>query len=356
MKTSYNKNLEGQFFGKLTALKNLGAPGKYRYDRWSCLCNCGKVIITSSYNLLTGRSKSCGMNHAEDLVGKNFGKLTVIKENHKNKNGERYWLCQCTCGKFRTVRTFRLLNGSVFDCYKCVPHYIYEDRTVPVKKSLFLLYQRRAKRKNQIFSLTFEHFVNLISSNCYYCGSSPSNTRRTNFQFKNISQFTYNGIDRVDNIQGYLQNNCVSCCFNCNSAKAILPLQNFIEWGLTLHENLCRGLKPFCFNEIGPQKKFREYILKSYKQDAIKRGLSFSLTRDEFFYLLNHSCYYCGGMRVGTRSGIDRVDNSLGYTRKNSVPCCKICNRAKLAMPLLDFISWGLKLGENLKNCDNKLF
>jgi hypothetical protein len=29
----------------------------------------------------------------------------------------------------------------------------------------------------------------------------------------------YNGIDRVDNEKGYLVENCVPCCFTCNSLK-----------------------------------------------------------------------------------------------------------------------------------------
>ena len=29
-------------------------------------------------------------------------------------------------------------------------------------------------------------------------------------------------------------------------------------------------------------------------------------------------------------NGIDRVDNNIGYTEENTVPCCEFCNRAKL--------------------------
>lgn len=39
-------------------------------------------------------------------------------------------------------------------------------------------------------------------------------------------------------------------------------------------------------------------------------------------------------------NGIDRMDNSLGYISGNVVTCCQICNRAKGAMLLEDFMLW----------------
>jgi hypothetical protein len=37
--------------------------------------------------------------------------------------------------------------------------------------------------------------------------------------------------------------------------------------------------------------------------------------------------------------GVDRVDNTKGYTLANSVPCCKVCNRMKMAMTKDDFLT-----------------
>ena len=36
-------------------------------------------------------------------------------------------------------------------------------------------------------------------------------------------------------------------------------------------------------------------------------------------------------------TGIDRYDNTLGYTLENSVPCCKQCNRIKTDMAASEF-------------------
>ncbi len=39
-------------------------------------------------------------------------------------------------------------------------------------------------------------------------------------------------------------------------------------------------------------------------------------------------------------NGIDRLDNALGYTLDNCVPCCKRCNQAKNNMGLKEFRAW----------------
>ena len=50
-------------------------------------------------------------------------------------------------------------------------------------------------------------------------------------------------------------------------------------------------------------------------------------------------CHYCG-VRGNPRLGIDRKDNDLCYTLANSVPCCKLCNRAKLTQTYEEFQSY----------------
>ena len=39
-------------------------------------------------------------------------------------------------------------------------------------------------------------------------------------------------------------------------------------------------------------------------------------------------------------NGVDRVDSSKGYTKENSVPCCKYCNFAKHTMSETAFYNW----------------
>ena len=53
-----------------------------------------------------------------ELIGKIFGKLTVIKK-LPSKNGKTYWLCQCECGKTSEVQGAHLTGGKIKSCGKC---------------------------------------------------------------------------------------------------------------------------------------------------------------------------------------------------------------------------------------------
>lgn len=81
-----------------------------------------------------------------------------------------------------------------------------------------------------------------------------------------------------------------------------------------------------------------------YKRSAGNRGYPWKLTSKQFRALVTQNCRYCGeppGVRGGMSvkaNGVDRVDNSKGYTIKNCVPCCKVCNRMKRKMACDSFI------------------
>lgn len=95
-----------------------------------------------------------------------------------------------------------------------------------------------------------------------------------------------------------------------------------------------------------------------YKRTALQRNLDFSLSEQIFRDLTKQNCYYCGrephrikkgqGKTSGDYiyNGIDRVDNSLGYTKTNVVSCCFDCNSAKNCLSTEEF----LQLIENIYN------
>jgi len=93
-------------------------------------------------------------------------------------------------------------------------------------------------------------------------------------------------------------------------------------------------------------------IFSQYRTRAARKDYGFSLTDAHFRELIDGNCHYCGAKpgnvyRRGHKSsaaytynGIDRVDNSLGYTADNVVSCCGICNKAKNTMGLVEFYEW----------------
>ncbi len=79
-----------------------------------------------------------------------------------------------------------------------------------------------------------------------------------------------------------------------------------------------------------------------YSRRAKKKKLCFELTIPDMRKLMKSDCIYCGDapqdraysntQRSSKVNGIDRVDNSKGYTLANCVPCCKSCNFMKNTM------------------------
>jgi len=59
MKTRQIKNLAGQKFNRLTAIK-ISHQDRFGHCFWECNCECGNVKIIASSNLITGSTKSCG--------------------------------------------------------------------------------------------------------------------------------------------------------------------------------------------------------------------------------------------------------------------------------------------------------
>ncbi len=80
------------------------------------------------------------------------------------------------------------------------------------------------------------------------------------------------------------------------------------------------------------------------------RGISWTLTQIEAYNLIISSCHYCGHTPgwPTSRVGIDRVDNTKGYSMDNCLSCCTQCNTAKGANSLEEFISWIKKINGRL--------
>ena len=52
----------------------------------------------------------------EDMTGRKFGLLTVVRPDPDAKNWKTKWICQCDCGSVRSVYTYNLKNGHTKSC------------------------------------------------------------------------------------------------------------------------------------------------------------------------------------------------------------------------------------------------
>lgn len=99
-------------------------------------------------------------------------------------------------------------------------------------------------------------------------------------------------------------------------------------------------------DDMGPKNQY----FRHYRKAAEKRDYCFDLSLNEFIEIVHKSCHYCGDSpkpnAIHPRlhkilvNGIDRVDNSIGYTVDNCVPCCSICNKAKASLSLETWMIW----------------
>jgi hypothetical protein len=51
-----------------------------------------------------------------NLIGKRYGKLTVVERTHSTKSGESVWICLCDCGKSTTVTGSNLTTENTKSC------------------------------------------------------------------------------------------------------------------------------------------------------------------------------------------------------------------------------------------------
>ena len=166
----------------------------------------------------------------ESLKGRKFGRLKVLGlDNHKPVR----WLCECRCGKRLSVRARSLKTGNTKSC-GClvidVTRRLGLASLLPdgqaARNRVLDYYKRNAKGKGLVWELSLEDFTELVKSPCSYCGSLP---QRVFKKHHSSSIFIRNGIDRKDSAIGYIKENAVPCCWECNRLKSAVSLSEFKE-------------------------------------------------------------------------------------------------------------------------------
>lgn len=143
----------------------------------------------------------------DDLIGKKFGRWTVIRYSHKDKNRIKYYICKCECGIERAVNKANLIKGKSQSC-GCLNH---EQTSIRCKK-----YNKDEKKLLKVF--------NSIRARCFnpkhnaYCNYGARGITIYSEWLKNPILFVKwaiaNGyeeglsVDRIDNDKGYTPENC----------------------------------------------------------------------------------------------------------------------------------------------------
>lgn len=159
--------------------------------------------------------------------------------------------------------------------------------------------------------------------------------------------------DSYISTQGHINYLCECSCGNIISTTGSRLKNGTVQ--------SCGCLKKEQTRQMGKNRKGKSHLEKGeagknhlynqYKNAAKKRNIEFLLTKEELIQVSSKNCYYCGippsqimnkKYEIGSYiyNGIDRVNNSIGYTKDNCVPCCKQCNRSKSDLSLEEFYTW----------------
>ena len=229
-----NKDITGLRFGLLTAVRRV------RPDRgvWLFKCDCGGSCEKVKGNVLRARgTASCGCvpqkaRPCVDIAGQRFGHLTAVSRVPSVGGQNTKWLFSCDCGNtcIRTRKNLQLATNPPSCGCAGVP-----NKRSKVDNQPWRAARVACSRRGLQFDLTCEQFAEIAAKDCHYCGHAPS-TRKFRAPW-----MVRNGIDRVDNALGYVPENCVPCCKDCNYTKRDRSVTDFLAHVSAIHnhQTLC---------------------------------------------------------------------------------------------------------------------
>jgi hypothetical protein len=195
----------------------------------------------------------------KDITGMKFGKLTAIRFVFSKKTGKSgknaYWECKCDCGNVHIGTGYNLRSGQLISCgcaYQDMGQRMVKPNNTSPKNNLYNLYIQRCKGRRE-FSLSKEQLFALVVNPCYYCGIDFSINKKTKY-----GQFKCNGLDRINNLNGYTMDNVLPCCHYCNAIRMdVLTVEE--TKAVVNHIKIIRGIS------ISPWIQNRDVFLNTFK-------------------------------------------------------------------------------------------
>ena len=131
-----------------------------------CKCDCGNFKEVRKSNIVSQQVRSCGcliIAQAKakrfNLIGKKFGKLTVLDEAAPNKHNQTPWLCECECGVILdNVFSTHLVSGKTKSCKICAKH-TYPQGTIRRLSSGYVEIKESGPLNTRKQDWMFEHVL-----------------------------------------------------------------------------------------------------------------------------------------------------------------------------------------------------
>jgi very-short-patch-repair endonuclease len=222
----------GKLFGRLTILKYISAERKV-CPKFVCKCRCGCIRKMNAPPIIGGVVKSCGclstekkkLRRKRNLIGKTFGRLTVIEHLDSQTCGEYDLLCQCVCGNMIKTYPNNIKSGNKKSC-GCLRTeaslknlekgigYISKTETYffdQLEKLFNIKIHRQYRLENRSYDGYFKNKNLLIECDGDYWHSSTEAKQKDTYKTKLAENRKYGllrvPLNRTDDVNKYIKNN-----------------------------------------------------------------------------------------------------------------------------------------------------
>jgi hypothetical protein len=148
----------------------------------------------------------------KDLTGQRFGVLTAVKRVGSNKQKRATWLCRCDCGRGTVVASSYLINGDIKSC-GCLKSKITIERNTKHGKVRTRLYRVWANMVQRCTDSKHNHYDRYGGRGITVC-DEWRNDFQAFYEWAMGNGYDENApkgqctIDRIDNDKGYSPDNC----------------------------------------------------------------------------------------------------------------------------------------------------
>ena len=208
----------------------------YDYNKKFTFCSLSLIcIVRYLHSDIMKRTRA-------DLIGKQFGKLTVNEFSHIGNYRHAYWVCKCDCGGIRVTSSRQLLGGRAKSC-GCIHSECGEKNKNwkgcgEISLSFFNKIKSDAIRRSLPFEITIKECWELFINQKRMCKLSglPINFRTKIKTFDGSAS-----LDRIDSSKGYIKNNIQWVHKDINLMKWNFPLNRFLYLVDAINRNTLRG-------------------------------------------------------------------------------------------------------------------
>ena len=229
----------GKVFGRLTVLDKAERNSHYQ-KYYRCRCECGNIKDIRVDCLTNGNTISCGCLRSPNRVGQRYGKVLVLEKIPKAIYGDRVgWRCKCDCGRIYETDTYILQR--IKSCGKCsrrrVPLLVVGD----INRLYWNKITHRARKNGLEFSLTPEDIWQLFLKQDRKCALTNLPLDLGISDGRKIRDMTAS-LDRIDSSKGYTIDNIQWLHKDVNYMKNSYQQEYFLQICQMIVDNNAKNL------------------------------------------------------------------------------------------------------------------